>query len=196
MSKHTDHEGRETSAGPLFECAPEVERIFPREVADMRADLAAREDGELQCERDRLSLAMRHPDGTHCSACGQFVKLYRRSFYATMARALIELAHLCQWDPCSEFIDITDRSAHFRDLDKLRHWGMVETMASVDLARRSSGRWRVTKLGIDFARGVATAPRWLHIFDDRVHEREGETTILEALGNKFDYGELMTPVSA
>ena len=39
MKRDVDREGRSESAGPLFDCAPEVERIFPREVAEMRRDL-------------------------------------------------------------------------------------------------------------------------------------------------------------
>lgn len=39
MRRDVDREGRSESAGPLFDCAPEVERIFPREVAEMRRDL-------------------------------------------------------------------------------------------------------------------------------------------------------------
>lgn len=37
--KHDDREGRPESPGPLFECAPAVERIAPREVAELRRDL-------------------------------------------------------------------------------------------------------------------------------------------------------------
>jgi hypothetical protein len=128
--------------------------------------------------------------GTHCQACGQLAKKWRFRFHSTMARYLILLVRK---------YEATGDYAHVRELQDrenycismARKWGLVESEPHTP-GVRGTGRWRPTQDGIDFARNRSKI--WSHVFffDDKVLGHTGKMiSIVEALGKKFDYAELI-----
>lgn len=144
-------------------------------------------------------------DGLNCPACGQFVKLYRRSTTSSMVLALMLLYHhYMQVD--NDFVHVPSFVAshkhfpnrllgalHGGDYAKLRHLGLIEGKEEKreDDSDRN-GYWRITDLGCRFIRGEAKVPKKFYIFDDRLYGVSDELIDVEkCLKKKFNYRELM-----
>lgn len=122
-----------------------------------------------------------------CPCCEGNVKVYPRKLHADMAYFLILLKRACD----KEF-----RFYHPRDLAEsgekastdasyLDLWGLVEKNAKL---------YSITDMGIGFVMGRFPVPRTAHVLSPPktvLRWSEEETTIQEALGDKFDYDELM-----
>lgn len=147
----------------------------------------------LQLAKNNMRQGMNTPTGVQCPCCGQLVKLYRRKIHASMVRPLISLYHhTCRGE---EFV-------HYRKLDgavgnpdytKLAYWALIEPMPNdIDPAKKDSGSWKLTDLGIVYVRGNIALPKYKWVFNGTVHETSTETaSIHDAIGDKFDYAELM-----
>lgn len=127
--------------------------------------------------------------GEHCPLCGQHSKVYKRKLNSGMARSLI----LMHKRGGSGWIHIpTELPARSREEGKLRYWGLIEESP---VEREDGGRagwWRVTSTGTRFVLGRSTVPKYARIYDDRLLRLDGEPIdIWDALGDKFDYDELM-----
>lgn len=127
--------------------------------------------------------------GTTCPACQQHVKVYRRKLNSGMALSLIVMYRAGG----TEFVHLPSTvGARSREEGKLRHWGLVE---EADSKRPDGGRpgfWRVTELGEDFVLGRVEVPRYADIYNGAGLGLSGDFIgIREALGDQFDYSELM-----
>lgn len=161
---------------------------------------------------------MRHPDelslggarqwlrgqvdkGAPCPCCTQFAKVYRRKLNSSMARALI---HLTRHTEPGEFVHIFTFARRFgfqhSDVPTLRFWGFLEASHTEPGApphersagAKESGVWAITDAGRAFVKG-APAPLRVHLFGGRrLGASDATTTIRQALGDKFDYEQLMT----
>lgn len=131
--------------------------------------------------RDRFLATVNVGTRTDCPCCGRNAKLYKRHLNAGMARGLIVMYREAglSWQVCSQ----TDA----REETKLSYWGLIER----DPNQR--GRRRVTSKGEDWLRGSATVPECAYVFGGSCLGHDGkQITIKQALGNKFDYTELMS----
>ena len=91
-----------------------------------------------------------------------------------------------------EWLDMPNVAPRFalkgKQYSTLKHWGFVEPCP------KKLGLWRPTQNGIDFANGAIYAPRYTYLYNDTILANSDESTnIKEALGDKFDYNELMQP---
>ncbi len=145
--------------------------------------------------RARLELLEKLNKGSTCPCCGQLARRYRRKFTSTMARVLIELY--------AKNVEKPDTFWHKKslkyhdgagDLGKMKHWGLTEPEPgkNEDSGSPHRGFWRITAKGNRFVRGGIRIPRHVLIYDGH---REGfssdSTHIREAVGDAFDYDELM-----
>jgi len=138
-------------------------------------------------------------EGARCPCCEQSVKVYERSL--PLASALVMIALYRATDDPEEFVylpPILDRmmtgTAHQGGYGTLsHHWKLIEQRPGVrDDGSDRVGWWRLTPLGRDFVRGVATVPRTATLYNDHCIKLDGpQWTIRDALVNKFDYRELM-----
>jgi hypothetical protein len=121
--------------------------------------------------------------GAYCPLCTQYAKVYRRKINSGMALSLIAMYRAAGRD----WQDITKTvGAKHREEGKLRYWELVEP-------GERRGVWRVTPLGEAFVLGRWRVLSHANIYDDRLMELTGTPIgIREALGNRFDYDELMT----
>lgn len=138
--------------------------------------------------------------GTSCPCCGQYVRKYKRSFDSGLARFLISLYILSKGNTHA-VIDKSDIRSHARidDLKAtnygiIRFWKVavpVETKDSED--KRTSGKWKITELGIEFALGKIKIPKYAETYNNKCVGFTGNRfDIIRALGEKFSYKELMS----
>lgn len=134
--------------------------------------------------------------GATCPCCGLFVKLYKRKMGSVMARCLIRLSHLDGYVHVREIVQgISDTGTN--DFSKLLYWGLIEELPNKDAKKKTSGYWRITPKGRDFVNRRIMVPRHVFVFNAVALKFSDETTsIIDALGAKFDYHELMRGVPA
>jgi hypothetical protein len=136
-------------------------------------------------------LRERLDEGARCPCCTQEAKIYRRSIHANMARVLILLSRL----PAGEYAHVpTYANVRGGDYVKLKHWGFIEQdpAAERDDGSKRVGWWRITEAGRRFVKGEP-APRYIHLYAQRFVPRSCDEmiTVEQALGQKFNYNELM-----
>jgi len=135
-------------------------------------------------------------DGATCPCCKQFAKLYHRPFNSGMAHSLIWLVRAFTETKHDGYIHVpsmcTRAVMRNREFDKLALHGVAETIQSEDPTVRSSGYWRPTALGIAVVKAGGTIHKSLDVYNGKIVSRSAAMIgIREALGQKFDYEELM-----
>ena len=147
-----------------------------------------------------MIVKQRRRDGIKCPCCTQYVKDYRRTLNGRMARALITIASVSKFyategryglvEVPKLLIAAKDGSG---DYGKLRHWGLLEPAPKSDATQsRTSGRWRITRLGMDFAAGRAHVKSHAWIFDDHLIALDGDPVyIQECFPKSFNFAALM-----
>lgn len=129
--------------------------------------------------------------GVVCPCCTQFVKLYKRKLNSGMAITLIRIYRYSMgWVPVKDFLRL-NKWHNGHDWTLLRFWGLMEEKQH-EPGENSSGQWKITAKGINFVLNQTTVPKRLLMYNQSGYGFEGgETSITEALGNKFNYQELM-----
>lgn len=143
--------------------------------------------------RQAFDAALREGEACDCPTCGRHAQIYRRKFHASMAQQLIRLFHLggvMGYVHASRLIlpGVTGTG----DFTKAKYWRLIEQAETTDDAVKSSGLWRLTQSGVLFVKSSMSIAREVMVFDDEVLGMSQETiTIAEALGDRFNYQELM-----
>ena len=169
-----------------------------QEVSDERSHFDGAPMTTLVEAKAELRAALLAGGIVDCPCCTQVCKIYKRKLNKPMARLLLWLVHQPEKDPrwynVHEFPLIQGRRGG-GDFAKLVHWGLVEECPkdSEDKTRRTSGLWRPTKKGIAFARGEVEVLSHVHLYNNVAYDvgHAQWIGIRDALGNKFDYEELM-----
>ena len=150
--------------------------------------------------KDTLKEARKHllisgRKGAICPCCNQFVKLYKRKFSSVMARGLINLYHLSHGNVKFHHVsDIMTRISPTgsNDFSKLRYHDFIREEPSSDPGKKTSGYWRITESGIKFLKKQMEVREYMLIYNTKIKGFEGNMIDIEkALGNKFNYNELM-----
>ncbi len=150
----------------------------------------------LDVARYRFFEDINGSDGTICPCCDRFGKVYVRKFNAGMARTLIWLyrhrgyTHLPTTAPRSVLSD--------NQVGKLQFWGMAEAKPNDDdPAKRASGWWRISSVGVAFIEGGITANSHVIEYNQNVMGwRDDQVTMSDVLGRPFHYQELMQETPA
>ncbi len=132
--------------------------------------------------------------GYCCAACNQYVKLYRRHFNSNMAVALIFLYRNRE----RGFIHLENEMKEqgykrCGDASYLRHYRLIEAKKEDRLDGSSrNGMYKISGLGILFVEMKHKVQNTFLTFNNKCEGFNGkEIDILEALGTKFSYNELM-----
>lgn len=134
--------------------------------------------------------------GTHCPCCGQYAKIYNRKLNSAMARSLILVDKYFSRPDAEEYLHVENYLARYTratDFYKLRFWGLIESKGE----RRSDGSphagyWKMLPKGHAFVRNQVRVPMRVAIYNDEFMGESSETiSIIESLGEHFDYHELM-----
>lgn len=129
-------------------------------------------------------------EGINCPCCGQLVKLYTRKINSGQAVSLIRLWWLCRDGQYHHYTEIKKCATDFA---QLKRWGLIiGDEKNKDSTKRTSGMWKVTDIGAEFVKGEAYVRGQCQIYDDKTKGLTGAfVNIKDALGDKFDYSELM-----
>lgn len=132
--------------------------------------------------------------GAPCPCCRQRAQIYRWSLYSTAARALILFHRLGAAD---RYVHVNELKAHdYRgqgDTSRLKYWGLLDEEAARRDDGGRAGYWMLTTRGHAFVHGTQQVPKYLYVYDGNVRRAEGPMiSIMDALGKKFDYQELMS----
>lgn len=147
---------------------------------------------DLPLGEARTLLRLLVEDGAECPCCRQYAKVYRRSIHASMASALIAVyrEHGRDWGK------VTDLLTHRQNADfaKLALWDLIQADDGVreDDSKRT-GVWRITSRGEAWLHGATTVAKYVRVYNKRrlSFVQGAEVSIREALGDEFDYGQLM-----
>lgn len=152
-------------------------------------------------EGDSLSgaqdwLRERVESGASCPCCTQYAKVYRRRLTSVGARTMIRMWRESEggWVHVPTLLkNQLPGIAHQGGYATLgQHWQLI---AESPEEREDGGRvgwWRLTRLGESFVHCETTISKYVRIYDGRCLSLSGSpVSIVDALGTKFDYGELM-----
>jgi len=136
---------------------------------------------------------VRKSKGAECPCCKQHAKEYKRRLNSSIAAGLVVLSKMDHgtFHHVREILERLKATTVGRDFALLKYWGLIEEQYNEDTGKRSSGMWRITEKGVRFANGEIKVPRHIFLYAGRETGRSfEETTIFEALGDKFNYSEL------
>ena len=138
--------------------------------------------------------------GVHCPCCQQFAKIYKRKLNSGMARVLIHL-YIEYFKTAKEWVQVKEflRQKKYRnnhDWTLLRFWGLLEPKEKEETdpeEMKCNGLWRVTVKGKQFVTDTRVrVSKRIIIYNNFFKGFDIEViNIKNALGNKFDYDELM-----
>jgi len=133
--------------------------------------------------------------GFICSSCGSYVRQYTRSVNASMALVLLLMWKHNKYDffHVENWLKQIGQSGLRADYHKLRFWGLIEAKieAREDGSKRN-GYYKITNEGVQFASRKTTVQSKAVILHNKLQYFEGEQiSIIQALGKKFDYNQLM-----
>lgn len=185
---------------------PEVENLRAEDIEQSVADdpLTAYYH-EHRSPNDRMTVAeyretfferVNTPHGTTCDACLRYGKVYARKLNSGMAHTLLWLVG--EFQRHNGWIDVPETAPRSviksNEIGKLRHWDFVEQKPKEDGdAGKHSGVWRPTPAGISFVLGHTQAFSHILLYNNHhIGFMESTISIQQALGNSFDYNELMS----
>jgi hypothetical protein len=144
-------------------------------------------------EEAKQWLRERFENGASCPCCHQTVKLYPRKLNSNMAVFLVSLVRL--WKREQRPIKYKECRYHGRDYSYLHLWDLARTARSDDPTKRTTGFWEPTQKGIDFAEQRLTVPSHAYCYNGKlVRMGDQQITIIDSLGEDFNYAELMQAV--
>lgn len=135
--------------------------------------------------------------GITCECCDQFCKVYKRRIHTTMARSLIWLHRYMLLRPDIGWVPtgaVGPRYIISGDFAKLEHWGLIREREKDpgDTMRKTSGFWQITPAGREFAVMRLIVPCHVYLYNNEITGWSNKKiNIIDALGEKFDYQELI-----
>lgn len=147
---------------------------------------------DLAGARQWMDETAKRAEGTHCPCCCEFVKVYHRAFTADMARFMIWLVKL--HTITQDWVDVRKCPLRGGDYAKTAHWELAELKENEnDPSKKTSGLWKPTQRGIDFVYKRIRIASHVDIYLKKVLGFDSSQILIsDALGNKFDYEELMS----
>jgi hypothetical protein len=130
--------------------------------------------------------------GANCPCCGRWGLINGYQITSTQVRGMIWMFQNFFED---EWVDLGKAPKwvlRSKSMATLHHWGLLETKKNTDKKVRGSGLWRLTPLGRDFIHRHITLPKYAFVFNNRLEKySEEQVDVVQALGKKFSYEELM-----
>jgi hypothetical protein len=146
--------------------------------------------------RKRLLEGVTQGEIVFCPCCDKRVTVYHRKLNAGMAWCLIWLVR--EWKRTNDWVslkedDVPDAVQAHREVHKLRFWKLIEAGSHYTMTERTQALWKPTIEGLNFVSDLnIRVPSHMDICNNRkVRATETTVNIVEALGDRFDYPELM-----
>lgn len=137
--------------------------------------------------------------GVECPACSGFVRLYKRSFNASMAYALL-LMYRHRIVQSMDFVHVENLlkrvavSKNLRgDFHKAVHWSLLEAKKETHTnGSKRNGYYRLSPDGIKFVEGELSIPSHILIYNGKVQGFSAKKVFFkDVMKTKFDFVELM-----
>lgn len=141
----------------------------------------------------RWWLRRRVDKGAKCPLCTQHAMIYPRTINSSQARDLIALylQHEREFAYLPDVRKLSGSRSN-REESKLRWWGLLIEEPTLRPDGGRAGWWKVTDRGEQFVLNQVRVPKTARVYDNRCLKLVGEPiSIVDALGNPFDYRELM-----
>lgn len=138
-------------------------------------------------------LRERIDEGDKCPCCTQFAKVYRRKIDGGMAHILVQM-YRKQNEQDGRWVHVPSLGTAGGDPIKTRHWGLIEErQVQREDGSSRAGWWRLTRLGQDFVSNRVRIAKHARLYDGRCLGLDATETVsvLDCLGTKFNYEELM-----
>jgi len=140
-------------------------------------------------EESKYYLRENFEKGCSCPSCGQHVRMWKKSLISSAVADLIRLVSKYKGKP----IHINEFTQQRSNFYTLSYWGLISpgnTEHSED--KKTSGEWIPTQKGIDFVNKKSVLQKYALTYNNKVICFEGKNIdIITALGNKFNYQELI-----
>ena len=127
--------------------------------------------------------------GTTCPCCGQFVKAYKRSFNANMARALALINKLSNQG--KNYIHVQKEFQKYKlratsmDYIQLERWNMIKPDTD------NNGYWTITSIGISFLENKIQVADFVLVYNNKTYAYSSKNIYLkDIIYKKFSYEEL------
>jgi len=158
-------------------------------------------DGYISIKDAKKNVFDNYEEGIECPVCGQYVRRYKRKITSSMAYALILIYWYFKSNPDETWLHVEN---HFKklaispairgDFPKMRFWKLIERKeGEKEDSNPNAGYYTITERGKQFAENKIKVPKHAYIFNDNVEEfSDIDISIEDALGNNFDYGEMMS----
>ena len=152
----------------------------------------------LEQARAQWDIAIRNK-GDHCPCCGKWGKVYKVGISHAMMKALLWMASTYG----EKWIDMPREAPRWLiqtyTFATLKWWRLIEQMPSevveydeAGQEKKFSGYWRVTPLGVQFAKGRVQVAKHVYLYDNSLMDVSTETVyIRDCVGKKFNYSEIM-----
>jgi hypothetical protein len=140
-----------------------------------------------------LGGACREKGIAECPVCSQAAKIWKYQIVASAASGLVSFATKFG-DGEYYHVEKCGLSGLGGNWGRLRFWGLLEQKpkSADDKEKKHSGYWKITERGLNFAMGRISVPRYILMYDEKFLGFEGmPVSIVECLGNKFDYQEIL-----
>ncbi len=135
--------------------------------------------------RDELFTKIKLGEKSVCECCDQTAKMYSRSIYSTMLRALFLLSR----SPCGIIHkDFLNHAMHSGDYAKLAYWELAERDAATTV-------WTITELGQQFLRGEVAVPKYSYVYNGEIQYFSKEKVTVDDCRKKFKLDEVMNPLN-
>lgn len=158
-----------------------------------RLMLADRQPGGISLREARERLRAHLDEGTTCPCCDRFAKRYRRTLNRTMVASVRWVAE--RSGDAREWVRFSDDAPRVlvktNQVGTTALWGLVERRPPEDGAKRTSGVYRITPLGLAFIRGQEPVPEAAYVYNQAADGFAEERVYVWDVLNDFDYAELM-----
>lgn len=159
-------------------------RIYPHIIPQVLHEVV------IGIQSKQLEIQRKEKGGTRCSCCNQYVKEYKRTLSKNMCRFLQSLVYKSAMDKSrggDGFVHFKECEYGSHDYPYVKEW---------DLAERSDteqGYYRPTELGIKFAFGKVSIPKYIFTYNSkRTGASENETIkITDVKFERFDLAVML-----
>ena len=148
---------------------------------------------------DEINIKENIKDGCVCPTCDQYIRQYKRSINANMC-VFLQSLYINQQNSIEAggdgWVHHSDCEYTGRDYNQLLHWGLIATQKDSTGAKKTTGYWKVTELGVGFLTGEATVHKSILSYNgsSTIDTDSEQISFEEAFGQKFNYEELMEGV--
>lgn len=132
-------------------------------------------------------------EGARCPCCRRWGKINGYQVTSTQVRGMIWMVKRFRRSAWVDLSKAPKWVLRSKSMATLHHWELLEAKPKgADEDKRGSGLWRLTPRGRDFVYGRITLPKHAFVFDNKLIKFSREqVNVIQALGKKFSYEELM-----